>query len=160
MPDKTRPIIEPFSVDHLHVDRLLADWQWRCPQPVTLVARNVFGDLFLRTAEGKVLWLQVATAALSEVADSEPHFRDLLEEPANRAAWFAEADARAAAERGLKANDVQCIGFKVPLVFAESGSADNAYVADLYEQVSFLGHLHRQMANLPEGTKVKLQITE
>jgi hypothetical protein len=160
MPDETRPIEQPFSVDHLDVDRLLADWRWLCPQPVTLVARNAFGDLFLRTAEDKVLWLDVAIGALREVADSESHFRDLLEEPANRAAWFAEADARVAAELGLKPNEGQCIGFKVPIVFAESRFAGNAYVANLYEQVSFLGHLHRQMANLPEGTKVKLQITE
>ena len=46
----------------------------------------------------------------------------------------------------------------VPLVFAESGSPDTTYVADLYEHVSFLGDLNHQIADLPDGAKVRLRI--
>jgi hypothetical protein len=59
----------------------------------------------------------------------------------------------------LKPNDLQCIGFKVPVVFAESADVpNNAYVTDLYEQVSFLGDLHRQIADTPDGAKVRLKV--
>jgi hypothetical protein len=34
------------------------------------------------------------------------------------------------------------------------------YVADLYEYVSFLGNIHHQMANLPDGSKVRLRVTD
>jgi len=44
-------------------------------------------------------------------------------------------------------------------MFAESGAPNNAYLADLYEQVSFLGDLHRQISKLPDGTKVRF-VTE
>ena len=61
--------------------------------------------------------------------------------------------------RGLKLNDLQCIGFKMPVVFAESANVPNdAYVADLYEQVSFLGDLHRQIANTPNRARVRLRV--
>ena len=68
--------------------------------------------------------------------------------------------AEAFAQRGLKPNAEQCIGFKVPVVFAESATTpNNAYVADLYEQVSFLGDLHRQLAESPDGAKIQLKVT-
>jgi hypothetical protein len=105
-----------------------------------------------------VLRLDVTSGKLAEVAHSESHFYDLLKEPGNRAAWFAEAELEAS---GLKPNDAQCIGFKVPLVFAESADVpENAYVADVYEHVSFLGDLHRQIAEEPNGARVRLRIGE
>jgi hypothetical protein len=45
------------------------------------------------------------------------------------------------------------------LFFDESqGVPDNAYVADLYEHVSFLGDLHRQIGDVPNGGKVRLKV--
>jgi hypothetical protein len=46
-----------FDIEHLDTNRLLEQWHWLCTEPVTLIARNGFGDLFLRTVEGKVLCL-------------------------------------------------------------------------------------------------------
>ena len=150
----------PFEVDHLDVDRLLADWRWLCPEPVSLLARSAFGDLFLRGPSGKVLWLDLANGKLTEVAGSVSEFRELLEDVRNREEWLAEADAKIAGDRGLKPDTNQCIGFATPLVFAESGVANNPYVADIYDHVGFLGDLHRQLATLPDGAKVKLRVKE
>ena len=112
------------------------------------------------TADGRVSCLNIGDGTLSEVSESESSFEKLLQDPAKRQPWFAEQQISAFAERGLKANSTQCIGFKVPVVFAESASApNNAYVADLYEQVLFLGDLHRQLANSPDGAKIRLKVT-
>jgi hypothetical protein len=148
-----------FQVDHLDVDRLLTDWRWLCPQPVTLVARSAFGDLFLQTNEGKVLWLDVTFGKLTEVAESVVQFRELLESADKREEWFAEADEKTAADNGLKPNPNQCIGYATPLIFAESGYAHNAYVADLYDHIGFLGDLHKQVSTLPDGTKVEFRVS-
>lgn len=148
-----------FDVDQLDVSRLLEQWRWLCGQSVTLIARNGFGDMFLRTNDGKILWLNVGGGTLAEIAESESGFERSLSESATRELWFAEEQLAAFAERDLKPNDLQCIGFKTPVVFAESRSVpDNAYVADLYEQVSFLGDLHQQIADVPNGGKVRLKI--
>ena len=147
-----------FDIEHLDASRLLEQWRWHCNESVTLVARSGFGDLFLRTVEGKALCLNVGDGTLAEVAESESSFKDSLEHSAKRELWFAEQQLEAFADRGLKPNDLQCIGFKVPVVFAESADVpNNAYVADLYEQVSFLGDLHRQIADTPDDTKVRLK---
>jgi hypothetical protein len=148
-----------FDIEQLDLDRLLEQWRWLCAQRVTLLARNGFGDLFLRTVEGKVLRLNVGDGTLTEIAESESGFEHSLAESAKRELWFAEQQLAAFAEHGLRPNDLQCIGFKTPVVFAESENVpNNPYVADLYEQVSFLGDLHRQIADTPNGAKVRLKV--
>jgi hypothetical protein len=148
-----------FNVEGLDVNRLLEQWRWLSTDPMTLVARNVFGDMFFRTTKGKILWLNVGDGTLSEIAESRSGFQHCLAEPANCELCFAELQLAAFAEKGLKPNDLQCIGFKTPVIFAESANVpNNAYVADLYEQVSFLGDLHRQIADSLNGGEVRLKV--
>jgi hypothetical protein len=106
-----------FDVDQLDVSRLLEQWRWLCGQSVTLVDRNGFGDMFLRTTEKKILCLNVGGGTLTEIAESELGFEHSLAESAKRELWFAEQQLAAFAERGLRPNDLQCIGFKTPVVF-------------------------------------------
>lgn len=144
-----------FAVNHLDVERLLADWRWLCPNRVSLVARNAFGDLFLRDERGQIYRLDVAVGKLLKIADSEAQFRDLAIKRGDE--WFARTDEDTAAARGLKPDQTQCIAFSVPLVFRQGG-ADTAYIADLYEHVSFLGDLNRQIFELPDGARVRLVV--
>ncbi|MFZ0279732.1 MAG: hypothetical protein WA254_09365 [Candidatus Sulfotelmatobacter sp.] len=145
-------------MDQLDIERLLADWRWLCPKPMTLLARSAFGDLFLRDESGEVFGLDVAAGKLTKIADSEAEFRELAASQKKRAEWFREAAEQSALARGLKPDATQCIGFSVPLIFAESGSPDTPYVADLYEHISFLGDLSRQISSLPDGAKVRLRV--
>lgn len=139
---------EWFAVDHLDLDRLLAEWRWLCPNPMSLVARNAFGDLFLRDQAGQIHRLDVAIGTLLKVADSEAQFKELA--TSKREEWFAESDEVSAAAKGLKPNLTQCIGFSVPLVFRGSPIGPNKpYVADLYEHIAFLGDINQQIAKLP-----------
>jgi hypothetical protein len=147
-----------FAVDHLDVERLLVEWRWLCWGRMTLVARNAFADLFLRNESGQVFRLDVGVARLRKVADSEAEFRVLADSREKRDEWFAEADEKSAAGRGLTPNADQCIGFSVPLVLTERSTPNAPYIADLYEHVSMLGNVNRQIAHLPDGTKVRLQV--
>ena len=112
--------------------------------------------MFLKTTNGKILWLNVGNGTMTEIAESELVFKHLLAESAKREIWFAELQLAAFAEQGLKPNDLQCIGFKTPVVFAESCECSEQR---LYEQVSFLGDLHRQIADSPNGGKVTLKVS-
>ena len=136
---------------------MLKEWRWLCPQAVSLVARSAFGDLYLRDELGRILKLDVAVGQITQVTKSEAEFRELASSNEKREEWFAERDESQAMRQGLKPNANQCIGFKIPLLFAESGAPNNAYLADLYDYVSFLGELHRQISELPDGAKVRLE---
>ena len=66
-----------FAVHQLDVERLLVDWRWLCKEPMALVARNAFGDLFLGDDSGHVHQLEVTIGKLTKVAASEKEFREL-----------------------------------------------------------------------------------
>jgi hypothetical protein len=147
-----------FLVDHLEVERLLGEWRWLCPQPMGLVARSAFGDLFLRDEAGIIFKLDIDIGQLKQIAKSETEFRNLARTKEQREEWFAERDELAAAAGGLKPSPDQCIAFKTPILFAEGGAPNNAYVGSLYEQVALLGDLNRQISQLPDGSKVQLRL--
>src|SRR5690242_2471232 len=139
-----------FEVQHLDVERLLASWRWLCPGEKKLIARSVFGDLFLADDAGQIWWLDAAVGKLTKVAVSEIEFRNLLSSRKNREDWFGEEDEETAAEEGLAPNENQCIAFEIPLIFKESSSS-KPYLIDVYEHACFLGGLNEQIAGLPEG---------
>jgi hypothetical protein len=82
----------------------------------------------------------------------------MAETSQKRQEWFVEQEALAYADRGLVPSSSQCIGFGVPAVFAEGGTPDTAFVASIYEHVSFLGDLHQQLSTSPDGSKVRLRV--
>jgi hypothetical protein len=147
-----------FDIDDLEIERLLSEWRWLCPHQMTLVARTAFGDLFLCDETDVVFWLNTAVGKLTKVANSLPAFRKMAGTKVKRREWFAEPDVEAFAKRGLVPDRSECIGFSVPLVFAESGTPDTPYVVNLYDHVAFLGDLNRQISSLPDGAKVRLRV--
>jgi len=151
-------MIDPFYVAHLDTERLLREWRWLCPGPVTLEARTAYGDLFLRDSAGQISLLDVAVGELRTFAASEADFRARWENYDVRREAFAEADEEAAAARGLAPNNLQCIAFTIPTALAESGQHSEPYLADIYECVAFLGDMHRQIATVPDGGKVRMVI--
>ena len=150
---------EWFEIDSLEVERLLADWRWLCPSRMTLLAKNVFGELFLQDEVGAVFWLNTTTGELSKVSHSKTEFLEMSQTMEKQGEWFVKQEARAYAQRGLDPSSRQCIGFIIPAVFTEGGTPETAYTADLYEYVSFPGELHRQMADQPNGSKVRLNVS-
>lgn len=149
---------ENGDFETLDSGRLLSEWRWLCPQPLSVIGRNAFGDLFLKDEAGKVHLLNVASGEFSLIAASVSEFTELARTPEKREVWFAEAAVNDATTRGLVPGPQQCIRFSTPVVFAENDGLDSAYIADRYEHVGFLGDIHRQIATLPDGTKARLVV--
>ena len=148
-----------FNVAHLSVERLIRDWRWLCNERVSLIARNIFGDLFLVDDDDRVWKLDVGSGQLIQVAESADQFRALAETRAKKVEWFAADLQQEFSAKGLNPGGEECVAFKIPVVFRESaGVPNNAYVGNLYEYVSHLGSVHRQIAGAPDGTKVKLRL--
>ena len=151
-------MIQNEHVEELDTERLLIKWRWLCPQILTAIDGNEFGDLFLRDEEGRVHMLNVGSGEFTLIAESISEFKERSRTHEMQEEWFAASAVRLAREHGLLPGHKQCIGFSTPVVFAESGGLDSAYIADLYEHVAFLGDIHRQIANLPDGAKVRLVV--
>jgi hypothetical protein len=151
-------MLNHWDIESLDVNKLLKEWRWLCHGNLCLVARNAYGDLFLRDDIGRVFRLDVGVGTYARIADSHTQFLELANQPENREEWFADSDEHDAFARGLEPGPGQCIGFSTPIVFEETGSSNSAYIADLYDHVGFLGDLHRQITGLPDGAKVNLII--
>jgi len=141
------------GVGILDADRLLKEWRWLCPMRVTIIDCNAYGDLFVRDDLGRIHMLDVGSGEFALVAESASEFDVLKATPEKREEWFAEADAHDATERGLIPGPGKCIAFDIPTVFAESAKA-SPYIADIYDQVGFLGDMHRQLSKFPDDAKV------
>jgi hypothetical protein len=109
-----------FDVAALETERLLAEWL--CPSRLSLVARNVFGELFLQDETGSVFWLNTTIGKLNKISNSYSEFLELAETDEKRQEWFVEREAMNYAQLGLIPGSTQCVGFGVPAVFAEGGA--------------------------------------
>ena len=148
-----------FDIDGISAATLLREWKWLTLGEFTLVAVNAFGDLFLQDAEGSVHRLAITSGTISVIAASAAEFREAAEKVEKKEDWFVEEFTKQAEERGCRPGKGQCVGGKIPFVFAQSADApDNMYVANLYEYVAFMGDLHGQIADVPDGGQVRLKI--
>src|SRR5215813_7465194 len=75
---------DSFHVAGLEVERLLSDWRWLYPSQVSLLARNVFGDLFLEDEAGVVFWLNTGIGKLNKVSSSEQEFIEMAQSSEKR----------------------------------------------------------------------------
>ena len=139
-------------------ERLLREWRWLCPQALTVIDKNAFGDLFLMDETGSIHLLNVGSGQFTVIAESISDFMERARTPEMKEEWFEESTARLAEGCGLVPGREQCIGFSTPVVFAEGGGLESAYVADLYDHVGYLGDVHRQIATVPDGDKVRLVV--
>ncbi len=129
------------------------------PGEFRLVAVSAFGDLFLRDCEGAVHRLDITGGTISAIANSEQAFRFAADDPSKKKEWFLIDEAEWAERKGYNPGRGQCVGSKIPWIFKESARMpDNLYVADLYEYVSFMGDLHSQINDVPDGGQVRIKL--
>jgi hypothetical protein len=148
-----------FDIDGISAEKLLREWKWLAPGEFDLLAVNAYGDLFLHDAHGIVHRLDLTSGTLIEVAASVDEFRETASDPEKKREWLLEDLAAQAGRNGCSPGKFQCIGGKIPFVFEQSATApNNLYVADLYEYVSFMGDIHSQMKDVPDGGQVRLTV--
>ena len=150
--------VQDLTVNFEHVDRtaLLADWEWMIGRSRLPILVSAIGDAFvLDTRDGTVHQLDTAFAELEQVAASEEELRALLDDREfviERLAAQLFGDLRGA---GLVLGPGQVYSWKTPPALGGKVALDNAEVADLEVHFSITGQLHRQIAELPEGTPIE-----
>ena len=93
--------------------------------PVTLLAVNAFGDLFLQRTDGTVHRLDISGGEIAKIADSEDEFRSQAAGVDQQKVWFLLDEENNAAIRGYVPKKGECVGAKVPWVFKESANVPN-----------------------------------
>jgi len=149
--------VEDLTVDFRHADRaaLLSDWEWligagRLPILITSLGHAFVQDV----GDGTVHRLDTAFGELEQVAASPDELTGLLgdrEFVIERLDAQLYGDLRAA---GLELEPGQVFSFRTPPALGGEVAVENFEATDLEVHFSIMGQIHRQIADLPEGTPI------
>jgi len=146
-------LIDPSGKDWA---QLLSDWSAQLPPVLTVWLVNRFGDVCAIYEDGSVHMLDVGTGVVARVADSREHFCSEIDRGNNANNWLMIPLVDRCVTEGLKLDDSQCYGYKVPPVLGGEYDVRNFVPTDLSVHYSLLADIHRQIRDLPDGTKVRI----
>ena len=148
-----------IPVDKLPAKALLEDWDWLTQKPYTLIAMNNFGDLFLQDQDGRIDFLQLEAGKILRIANSAQEFQEMTKERKNQQEWFFADLLTDLEHAGMALGYGQCFALKTPLVLGGEAKLENFEMTSILVHVSMMGQIHRQVKNLPPGTKIdKIEI--
>jgi hypothetical protein len=143
--DLLAPVTVPGTGDALET------WRWRIGADATTWLVTALGDAFVRSAEGRVSFLDTYVGQLSEAAGSNTEWTTALQGPGNVDRWFDPALVAAIRARGLRLGPEQCYSPIEPLILGGKMEADNFEVTEWRVHARLLGRLCERMKDLPRG---------
>ena len=138
--------------------KLFASWHWLLPSEFMPWMMNRFGDLFLKTHDGKIHRLALDDGSLSVLAESKEQFCDKLDEPGVANDWLLIplVDELVAAGKTLK--EGQCYAFVQIPILGGDYVVENVAVRDVAYQYAALGPIFEKLKDVPDGTRVSFEI--
>jgi hypothetical protein len=134
---------------------LLEDWQWlpgadRSPILVTAMGNAILLD----AADGTVHLLDTQRGEIGPLASSIEEFNVRLQQRDFVADVFAVDVVASLAAAGRRTAEGQVWGFRTPLVLGGDYAPENVEAVDVQVHFSILGQIHRQVRDLPEGSRI------
>jgi hypothetical protein len=144
--------------EELPVPDPLAEWRWRIGGGAKIVALSRSGDAFVSQSDGKVWWLDTGAGELEEVATSAEAFFELLADSseANRLLLGAVVEQFIRLHGAFPAG--KCLGFTQLPMLGGSYALENRWLAPAIEHFGVTGSMHRQLRDVPDGTKVDIRV--
>jgi len=137
---------------------VLREWRWKLGGAPTVVALTRSGDAFVTDANGSILWLDTGAGTLTTVAPTPEALDRLLSDPkeGDRLLLTTVIDQDVRANGPFPAG--MCLGFTMLPVLGGTYTIENRFRLSALEHFGVTGDMHRQMRDLPDGTKVRIKI--
>lgn len=136
-------------------DEALADWRWLTGPDLQLWHVTLAGDAFLRNpADGSVHFLDTVAGKVELIAPGEAGFEAAIASRPNAEKWLMPDVVKGQASIGMRPAANQCLSFKIPPSLGGQLDPDNFETCDIVVHFSMAGQLHRQIKDLPPGTKI------
>ena len=133
---------------------LVEDWTWLIGEDKTPIMASSIGDLFLSDTDGKVHWLDIGAGVITLVADGVEDFKEKLKDEALVNELFMVDVIAELKATGINLKKGQIYSYKKLPVLGGDYSAENFEAIDMEVHFSFAGQIHRQVKDLPDGTKI------
>lgn len=148
--------IQDYLIDCSRFDwpKLAASWHWLLPPLFTTWMMNRFGDLFLKTEDGKIHRLALDDGSLEVLADSKDQFCDKLDQPGVANDWLMIPLVDSLVAVGKTLHEGQCYAFiQIPILGGDY-VVENVTVRDVARQYAALGPIFEKLKDIPDGTSV------
>jgi hypothetical protein len=154
--------IHDYLIDQAGLDwsALLAEWRWRLPPEFTVWLFTRAGDLFITLPDGSIHVLDVGAGELRRGADNRDNACTRINRPEVAEDWLMIPVVDQLVASGWILAAGQCYSFKMLPVLGGSYAPEGRAILPICEHFGAWGSLHRQIATLPDGAQVKIEVTE
>jgi len=149
--------VQPYlaNLTGIDVDSLLDDWQWLLGgRRYTVVRATAMGDLFLEDSAGGFHLLDMIDGKVRPLADSEAELWEAVTGREGRKTVLATFVVRGLREAGLTLKPGECYSPDQPPILGGTRSNENLRPCDIRVHASIMGQVHRQVRDLPAGTRI------
>jgi hypothetical protein len=151
-------LIVKFNKDS--ADKLTEDWNWLIGTDKSPIIVTAIGDMFLKDTNQKIYWLDVGQGKCEIVADRIQDFEEKLKDIEQMNDWFMIKLTTALRLSGKELKDGQLYSYKKLPIIGGEYTVDNFAPLDIVEHFGYTGDIHKQIKDLPDGTKVEIKIVE
>lgn len=141
-------------------DRLTEDWTWLIGTNKKVILVSAIGDMFLTSDNGNIFWLDVGQGKLEMVATDKKEFERKLTDIEQVNEWFMIDLTTQLRLSDNKLKDGQIYSYRKLPVIGGDYSVDNFGPLDIEVHFRFAAEIHRQIKDLPDGTKVNIKFVD
>ena len=149
-----------IDFNHIEPNRLTESWIWLIGTDKRPILMSSIGDLFLTDKNGVCYWLNVGDGTVEKVADSITQFKEKLQDESQVDEWFLIGLVEELKEKGLELTDKHLYGYKKLPSLGGEYNAENFELTDIEVHFEFCGQIHKQIKDLPDGTKVNITVSK
>jgi hypothetical protein len=143
--------VSPQGLDR---DTLLESWQWLLPKRAKPVLITALGDVFVQDGRGAVHFLDTCAGTVTKIAENGEAFTARLHETGFVTEHMYPAKIVELRDAGLNLTSGTCYSHKQFLVLGGQDTVDNYEVCSIAIHLDLTGHIHQQVKDLPDGTKI------
>jgi hypothetical protein len=143
-------LIHPSALD---LARGLESWSWLSLPNSPPVLVSAFGDPFFKV-RGQLVMLNTLTGTLESVARNAVELRNKLNETEVQDSLLSSVWVQAAVRRGILLEDGQCYDWRLAPALGGPMSPASIMKLSFVVKVNIAGQLHRQIKDLPPGTRI------
>lgn len=149
------------TLDHMNVIAAVEEaWGWVGMQPTEIVGENEFGNLMIKDVDGRYWRLSPEDLSCKVVAQTRADLDRLSVDQEFLRDWYMRPLVEQAREKCGPLPEGRKYCLKIPGALGGEYGGDNLATITLVELIRASGHLAQQIKDLPDGAKVRLQVTE
>ena len=148
-----------LDVDGADWPDLLSGWAWLIPREFTVWFVNRFGDIFMVFEDGSVRKLDVGAGSLEKLAENREHFAEVIDEENNANDWLMIPLVDKLIGAGVKLTPGECYSYVELPVLGGDYTLANTRVVPLERHYKAFGPIHERIKDMPDGTRVKFDVT-